>query len=730
MNIRTTLVIICFLAISFCESQTIIPIETKDFSMVFKTDAQNRLWNVYFGKKLKNQSDYAEVDKQYYFPDANAGISNSAYTPSGTWNLSEPALMVKHHDGNRSTELLFHDVSKEELDGISVTKIKLLDPVYNLKVVLNYKVWHDLNVVEQWAEIVNNEKGKIELGKYASANLFFTNKDFYLTHFQGEYLREMMPTEEKLTQGIKTVESKLGTRAMLLGTPNFIVSFENPAQEDSGLVMVGQLAWSGNFKIEFDIDSNKNLRVIAGINPYESSYGLQKGERFKTPSLIYSISKSGTGLASRQLHSWAKSHRVLNGNGDRLTLLNNWEATYFDFNENKLSELIKNTKNIGLDLFLLDDGWFGNKYPRNNDDAGLGDWQENKKKLPSGLGYLVKEAEKNDVKFGIWIEPEMVNPESELFKNHPDWVIKQPERSIKLYRNQMVLDLTNPDVQDFVFGVVDDIFTKNPKVAFVKWDCNAVIYNAYSSYLEDKGISQTHIYVDYVQGLYRVLERIRKKYPDVPMMLCSGGGGRADYEFLKYFTEFWPSDNTDPIERIFLQWNYSYFFPAITMDCHVTNWGKQPIKYKVDVASMGKLGFDVDVDHLSKEELEFSKRAIKNYNGFKNLVLHGTQYRLASPYQNPFASVMYVNENKSQAVMFSFLSSNRFIERITKRPIKLKGLNSDKKYSVREINLFQEGEGSLVNPVVYSGDFLMNVGINPEISVKRTSVVLLVDEVK
>ncbi|HEX9600189.1 MAG TPA: alpha-galactosidase [Mariniflexile sp.] len=727
---RYTASIILFLVISYCRAQTIIPIETKDFAMVFQTDGQNRLWNVYFGKKLDNKSDYQQIDKQYYFPSSNAGMYNAAYTPSGTWNLSEPALQVKHFDGNLSTELHFVNVATQIENEATITKIELTDPVYKLTVVLNYKVWSNLNVVEQWTDITNNENDIIELGKYASANLYFSNKDFYLTHFQGEYLKEMQPTEEKLMQGIKTIESKLGTRAMLLGTPNFMVSFENPQNEDNGLVLLGQLAWSGNYKIDFEIDSYKNLRLIAGINPYESNYSLKKEETFKTPSLIYSISNKGTGLASRQLQSWARKHRVLDGEGDRLTLLNNWEATYFDFNESKLSKLFKDTKDLGLDLFLLDDGWFGNKYPRNNDDAGLGDWQENRKKLPNGLGYLVKEAKKNKVKFGIWIEPEMVNPESELFKNHPEWVIKQPERPAKLYRNQMVLDLTNPEVQNFVFNIVDTLFVQNPEIAFIKWDCNAVIYNAYSDYQQQNGIPQTHLYVDYVLGLYKVLERIREKYPKVPMMLCSGGGGRADYEFLKYFTEFWPSDDTDPIERIFLQWNYSYFFPAITMDCHVTNWGNQPIKLKVDVASMGKLGFDVDVSHMDGKDLDFTKRAIKNYNGFKHMVLHGDQYRLASPYENPFAVLMYVDKNQSQAIMFSCLSSNRFMERITKRPIKLKGLHNDRKYRVKEINLYPGTKSTIDASAVYSGDFLMTVGINPELDVKRTSVVLLINEVE
>ncbi|WP_166967409.1 alpha-galactosidase [Yeosuana marina] len=729
MKIEFNKMIILFFVISYCSAQTIIPIETKDFAMVFKTDSQNRLWNIYFGKKLSDNLDYQHINEQYYFPSSNAGMYNAAYTPSGTWNLSEPALQVKHFDGNLSTELHFVNVETQINNEETITKIKLNDPVYKLTVVLNYKVWSNLNVVEQWTEITNNEDGTIELNKYASANLYFTNKDFYLTHFQGEYLKEMQPVEEKLTQGIKTIETKLGTRAMLLGTPNFIVSFENPQNEDDGLVLLGQLAWSGNYKIDFEIDSYKNLRLIAGINPYESNYSLKKDETFKTPSLIYSISNKGTGLASRQLQSWAKKYRVLDGEGDRLTLLNNWEATYFDFNESKLSKLVKDTKDLGLDLFLLDDGWFGNRYPRNNDDAGLGDWQENRKKLPNGLGYLVKEAKKNKVKFGIWIEPEMANPESELFKNHPDWIIKQPERPEKLYRNQMVLDVTNPEVQDFIYDVVDNLFTQNSEIAFIKWDCNAVIYNAYSAYQQQKGISQTHLYVDYVLGLYKVLKRIREKYPKVPMMLCSGGGGRADYEFLKYFTEFWPSDDTDPIERIFLQWNYSYFFPAITMDCHVTNWGNQPIKFKVDVASMGKLGFDVDVSHMSVKDLEFTKLAIKNYNGFKNIVLHGEQYRLSSPYKNSFASLIYVDNNQSQAVMFSYLSSNRFIERITKRPIKLKGLDANRKYRVKEINLYPGVKSTLNELVVYSGDFLMTLGVNPEVDTKRTSVLLLIEEV-
>lgn len=714
----------------FGQTVTSIPIVTQNNVLLLQTDINGRLRTIYFGTPLENEIEYNFISENYNYDENNAGIYNSSYTPAGTWNLSEPAIQVKHADGNPSLELKYVSHKKEKIDeNTAITSILLKDPVYPFEVTLFYKVWIKENVIEQWTEIKHKEKKAVLLQRYSSANLYFQNKDFFLTSFQGEYLKEMQPIETKLSQGIRTVDSKLGTRAMLLQTPNFVLSFGKPASENEGTVLLGQLAWSGSFKLDFEIDSHKNLRLIAGINPFASEYSLAPNEIFKTPSLIYALSNNGTGEASRNLHDWARKHRVLDGQGERLTLLNNWEATYFDFDENKISDLFKDAKDLGVDLFLLDDGWFGNKYPRNNDDAGLGDWQENRKKLPSGLGYLVKEAKKEGVKFGIWIEPEMVNPKSELYENHPDWVIRQPERPEIYYRNQLVLDLSNPDVQDFVYGIVDNLFIKNPELAFIKWDCNAVIYNAYSAYLNKKGIPQSNLYVDYTKGLYKVLQRIRVKYPKVPMMLCSGGGGRGDYEFLKYFTEFWPSDDTEPLERIFMQWDYSYFFPSITIDNHVTDWGKQPLKFRVDVASMGKLGFDIVAKNLNKEDRLFCKEAIKNYNSFKDIVWHGDLFRLVNPHENDIASLMYVNLEKTRAIVFNYLVNNRYSITATKRPVVLNGLDPNKKYTVRETNLYPGMETALTEKV-FTGDFLMKVGFNPNVTLKRTSVVLEINEVK
>jgi alpha-galactosidase len=421
----------------------------------------------------------------------------------------------------------------------------------------------------------------------------------------------------------------------------------------------------------------------------------------------------------------------LDGHGNRLTLLNNWEATYFDFDQDKLVSLFGGAKELGVDLFLLDDGWFANKYPRNLDNAGLGDWEVNKKKLPDGVPFLVSEAEKEGVKFGIWIEPEMVNPKSELYEKHPDWVIKEDKRSEIYFRNQLVLDLTNPEVQDFVFGVVDNLFTENPTLAFIKWDCNAPIFNGHSKYLERKNIPQSHLYVAYSKGLQSVLDRIRAKYPTVPMMLCSGGGGRSDYNLLKYFTEFWLSDNTDPLERVFMQWNYSYYYPAIAMCNHVTDWSKdKSLKYRIDVASMGKLGFDIRANELSEQDMRFVQQTIANYDDFKEIIWHGEMYRLASPYENDLASLMYVNEQKTEGVMFNYLTNWRFLSETSLRPILLQGLDKNKTYKLTEINLYDGAYTSVDSQKNYSGEFLMNVGFNPSVNLRRTSVIIKIESIK
>jgi alpha-galactosidase len=706
---------------------THVVIQTRQTALVIRVDKEQIPTIIHLGARLQNVAEYGAIPVNGKRGEDYTGIYNSVYTPAGGRNLLEPAIQVTHADGNASLDLKYvrHETDPET-NGAILTKVYLKDPKYPFEVTLYYKAYQNDDVIEQWSTIRHTEKKAVTLQKYASANLYIPAQNYYLTHFHGDWASEMNPSETMLTEGIKVLDSKLGTRADLFQPPSFLVALNQPAEEERGDVIAGTLAWSGNYQLAFEVDPLHNLRIIPGINPYASAYTLAPNTEFTTPAFIYTYSTTGKGGASRNLHRWARKYRIPQGQGNRLTLLNNWEATYFDFNEEKLSALFKDADKLGVDLFLLDDGWFGKKYPRNNDHTSLGDWQENPKKLPHGLGYLVKDAESAGVKFGIWLEPEMVSPKSELYEKHPDWVIKQPNRDEYYFRNQLVLDLTNPKVQAFVYDIVDELMTKNPTVNYIKWDCNAVIYNAYSATLADK----SHLYVDYVQGLYNVLDRLRAKYPTLPMMLCSGGGGRVDYGALKYFTEFWPSDNTDGLERVFIQWNYSYFFPSIATCNHVTDWGKQSIKFRTDVAMMGKIGYDIVVSKLAEPELAFSQEALKTYDRIKTTIWQGDLFRLASPYTNDVASLAYVNDAKDKAVWFNYLVKNRY-KAGSVAPIKLQGLHPDKRYKIQELNVYP-GTRSAINAdtSVYSGNYLMTIGFNPQVSARRESVVLEVTEVK
>jgi alpha-galactosidase len=676
-------------------SQPIV-IETKSTALVLTVGDNGRMYQSYLGKRLA-ASDYEQLKG-----------GREVYLTAGLDNQAEPSIRMIHADGNASLELKYAS-HKTETKGDSTKLIILLkDPVYPVEVTLHYTSYFEEDVIKTWAEIKQQEAKPVLLTQYASSLLHFNADEYWLTQFHGDWAREMNMEEEKLTNGIKSIESKLGTRTNFYQTQVFFLSLNKPSTENEGELIAGTLAWTGNFKFTFEVDQRNGLRVHSGINPFASEYNLQPSEVFTTPEFIFTYSAAGKGLASRNLHRWARNYAVLDGKSPRMTLLNNWEATRTDFTETRLVELFDEARKLGVDLFLLDDGWFGNKFPRNDDKAGLGDWQEDRKKLPSGLGFLVKEAEKRGVHFGIWLEPEMVNPRSELYQQHPDWILKLPNRAENYGRNQLVLDLVNPKVQDFVFSIVDDMMTRDPGIAFIKWDCNRSMTNAYSPYLKQK---QTQVFIEYTRALYKVMERIRAKYPHLPIMLCSGGGGRTDYAALKYFTEFWPSDNTDALERIFIQWGYSYFFPANTISAHVTGMGKQTLKFRTDVAMMGKMGYDIRVNEFTPQELEFSQQAVKTYKRISDVVWFGDLYRLISPYEENRAVLMYVNEAKSRAILFNYFTNTRrkdIFSRVT-----LQGLDAQKKYRVKEINLFPGTKSTQPdNDKVLTGEYLMSIGLN------------------
>ncbi len=660
---------------------------------------------------------------------------NDAFPTFGTSYVNEPALRAVHADGNTSTELAYvSHTTEQEADGVQYTEITLRDTYFPFDVVLCFNAYQKENVIEAWTVISHNEKKPVMLYNYASSHLFFSEPTYYLTQFYGEWADEMKMKEMQLTRGKKVLESKLGVRSNQHAHACFLLGLDAPAQENSGRVLGGTLAWPGSWNLTFDVDNLDNLHVICGINSFAGQYSLAKGEKFETPRMLYSYSDEGTGRITRNFHRWAKKYGIWRGDRTRTTLLNNWEATYFDFNEEVLSGIIKDASEMGFELFLLDDGWFGTKHPRNSDNAGLGDWQVNKNKLPNGLGYLVEEADKNGIKFGIWLEPEMVNPASELYEKHPDWVITQPNRPLDLSRNQLILDLSNPKVQDFVYSVVDNTMTENPGIAYIKWDCNRFVTNSGSFYLPAE--KQSHLWIEYVRGLLSIFERVRAKYPDVSIMLCSGGGGRIDYASLRYFDEFWISDNTDAYNRIFIQWGATYFFPSMALASHVSvvpnhiTGRTVPLKFRFDVAMSAKLGMDLQPKDMTPEEKEFSKNAIQEYYGIREIVQHGDLYRLLSPYESVRTAMMYVSEDKKDAVVFTYLLE-KVINGGNNQVLYLKGLDPEKRYRLNELNKapntyswFTPLEGK-----TYTGAYLMEYGIRfPMYNQFESKIIRLTEE--
>ena len=703
MTKRTLLFFIFHFSFLILFAQT-ISITTDHTQLVLQVNSQKRLCQTYLGERLSGQTDLSGLSMP------QAGLSSScirgleAYPVMGTEDYYEPTFEIRHADGNPTSVLKYQQHSQQG----DLTCIVLRDEVYPVEVTLYYKVFPKEDIIQQWAEIRHEEKGKVYLGRYASSMLYFEAPNYYLNEFASDWAKEMQMLDQELKFGKKVVDSRLGTRANLMAQPFFEVGLGGPVRENEGTVLMGTLGWTGNFRFTFEVDNQHVLRVVSGINHDASSYLLRKSDVFRTADFFFTLSNKGVGEGSRRFQRWMMNHQLHKAKDDRMTLLNNWENTYFDFNEEKLVALFGEAKDLGVDLFLLDDGWFGNKYPRKDDHAGLGDWQVTKDKLPQGVPYLVKKAKENGVAFGIWIEPEMVNPKSELAEKHPDWLIQLPSRDTYYFRNQMVLDLCNPKVQDFVFGVVDDLMQENPEIKFMKWDCNSPITNIYSPYLKE---NQGNLYVDYVRGLYKVLDRVQEKYPDLYMMMCSGGGGRSDVVGLRYFTEFWCSDNTDPIERLFIQWGYSHFMPAKAMCAHVTEWNRRAsIKFRVDVAFQGKLGFDIGLKGLSNDDRQYCREAIKEYKRLKEVVWSPNLYRLVSPYEGQHCVVQRVDDSKGKSVVFAYDIHPRYGETIL--PTRLMGLDAEAKYRVKEICLMPGKQSWLpCNDKVYTGDYLMKVGI-------------------
>ena len=682
-----------------------VVVETKGTSLVLDVEKGQQPKYIYYGAKL-NAQELQHLQKPAVFGRMDVYPAYGLNTPA------EAALAMKHSDGNLSTALMAEGSSKNG----QVTTITLKDPVYPITVTLNYKAYVEEDMIEAWTEITNNEKGTVNLTTFASAMLPIRRGNVWLSHFYGSWANETQLVEEPLTPGQKVIVNKDGTRNSHTDHGEVMFSLDGKGQENTGAVIGAAICYSGNYRLKIVTDDTDYHYFFAGINEDNSEYHLKKGETFKTPALALSYSEKGLSGVSRNFHKWGRKYKLMHGDKERKILLNSWEGVYFDINQQGMDQMMKDIASMGGELFVMDDGWFGEKYPRKTDNCALGDWVVDKQKLPEGIEGLLRDAKKNGVKFGIWIEPEMANTTSELYEKHPDWIVKAPKRDAVLGRGgtQVVLDLSNPKVQDFVFSIVDNLMSKYPEIDYIKWDANMPIMNHGSQYLTMQ--DQSHLYIDYHRGFEQVCQRIRQKYPDVTIQACASGGGRANWGVLPWFDEFWVSDNTDALQRIYMQWGTSYFFPAIAMASHIsatpnhTVFRTTSMKYRIDVAMSGRLGMEIQPKNMTDEEKALCRQAIKEYKQIRPIVQFGNIYRLVSPYDKKgLASMMYVNDEQSKAVWYWWKTESFQNEHLPR--VKMAGLNPDKMYKVHELNRIDmqplDFEGKS-----FSGAYLMSHGLD------------------
>ena len=636
-------------------------------------------------------------------------------------------LQVIHADG--AVTLRLAEVGRDEMAtvGAKTVSVRMKDEHYPFEVVRHVKTWDDCGAVETWADIRHSETGAVRLVRADSfaAPVAVTSAAVRVMSLTGTAQNEANVSETSLANG-QTLElvSSAGTRDAWEANASMMVSFGDGVDEEGGNVLGVALEWSGTSCRRIRRNWNGTVtEVFAGVDMTTGPYTLDPGVTFTTPRAILVLSEKGKGEVSRQYHRWAHRHLMPHGYDLHPVLLNSWEGSYFSFTEQTLLDMMDGVKEMGGEMFVLDDGWFGRgKYARdevNKATAGLGDWCVNTNKLPRGLGWLADEAGRRGLKFGLWVEPEMANTNSWLYEAHPDWVLRESGRPLVCGRgkSQVVLDFANPAVRDNLFGQLDAVYAAIPSLAYVKWDCNANIWNPGSPYLAAD--RQPNLWYDYAMGYNELMARFQAKRPHVTVEACASGGGRMDFGSLRYADEFWPSDCTDPYQRIFIQWGCSQFYPASAMACDVTaspnhqTKRKTPLKYRFDVAMTGRLGFELHPKDMTADEIAFAKAAVADYKRIRPVVQRGDLYRLASPYEKPLAALMYVRDGERGTVDAVVFALGLKIEGERTETLHLRGLDLEATYSIKEINCGERlhlEEGSQSSATV-SGRDLMERGL-------------------
>ena len=644
--------------------------------------------------------------------------------------VKDAGLQVIHADG--AVTLRLRDEATGAGDGSKTVRIRLRDERYPFEVTRYVRSWDDCGVVETWMEIRHDETGPIKLlhADSFAGRIESDTEAVRVLSLTGSAKDEAEIVESSVAKGQSVLlSSKAGTRDAWAANAGMMVSFGNDVDEEQGKVLGVALEWPGTSRRRIRRGpSGKGVEVFAGVDMTSGPYTLDPGVTFETPKALLVWSENGRGEVSRQFHRWARRHLMPHGDDLHPVLLNSWEGSRFTFKEQTLIDMMDGVKEMGGEMFVLDDGWFGcGQYARdeiNDGSAGLGDWTVNPAKLPHGLGYIADEAAKRGLQFGLWVEPEMANTNSLLYVEHPDWILREEARPLVCGRgnSQVVLDLTNPAVRDNLYKQLDAVYSSIPSLAYVKWDCNANIHNLGSPYLAAD--RQPNLWYDYAKGYLDLMARFQAKRPQIMVQACASGGGRMDFGSLRYADEFWTSDNTDPYQRIFIQWGASQFYPASAMACHITaspnhQTGRAtPLKYRCDVAMSGRLGIELHPKELRPEEVAFVKAAVADYKRIRPVVQRGDLYRLVSPYEKPLAALMYVGNGECDAGSAVLFALGLKIDGEQDEMLKLRGLDPDALYAIREIDCGERlhlacGAQSLLS---VSGRDLMENGLAVKLS--------------
>ncbi|WP_195514639.1 alpha-galactosidase [Paraclostridium bifermentans] len=709
------------MGIIFNKENRLFHIKSKKTSYVMRVLETGHLINLYWGRKINsNKIDY--VVKKRPCGSFLADLDNvdalhleiipQEYPSYGNPDLRSPAVQIKLANGTTVTDFRYysHEIynGKKALQGLPATyvenedeaetlEITLKDELAGLRVILSYTVFKNYDVITRSCKIVNDSKEEVDVLRALSANVDFRHSDFDLIQLSGSWARERHIIRTPLRNGGQCVESRRGASSHAQNP--FIALVSKDTTEDKGEVYGFNLVYSGNFLANVEVDMHSNARAQIGINPFDFTWNLEAGDEFQTPEAVMVYSPNGLTEMSHIYHDLYRERlcRGTHRDKERPILINNWEATYFDFNNEKIKDIAKESSNLGIELFVLDDGWFGE---RNNDDCSLGDWFVNEEKLKGGLSSLVKDINEMGMQFGLWFEPEMISPKSKLYEEHPDWCIHIEGRVRSEARKQLILDLSREEVCDAVIEMLTNVLKSAP-ISYVKWDMNRNMTEIGSPAWPAK--KQKEVAHRYMLGLYKILENITTNFPNILFESCSGGGGRFDGGMLYYMPQTWTSDDTDAIERLKIQEGTSLVYPVSTMGSHVSAVPNHqvhritPLHTRGVVAMAGSFGYELDITKMTDEEKEEVKSQVKFYKNIRKTIQFGDLYRLKSAFDSNEAAWMNISKDGNNLVV-SYVKKYAEANVLPKR-LKLKALDENSLYEISET-----GE-------VFGGDELMYIGL-------------------